>query len=179
MESTPAQIAKFNELLGLTLVLCQMAEKAIVNGFIICFPDGGVHKAETYLRWHDKWTNQTGGRVIEHLQKKVGIDPDIEDLLTRFVKNRNTLVHDLERISGYDDATVEGLEVGKRFVTELCKDAYQVSGIFVALLVAVSRDTGFESDAMLQKHQEFYKSDFFVGVERLVPHLEELFFEKT
>jgi hypothetical protein len=70
------------------------------------------------------------GHFLGELRKRVVVDPDFDDTLKQFLEDRNTFVHDLTRIPGYNLGTEEGLQAGIDFIIKLTAQAEHVRNVF-------------------------------------------------
>jgi hypothetical protein len=88
---------------------------------------------KTLLEQAEKESKRTLGYFLKELQKRADVHPGFGSTLRRFLKQRNTFVHDLTDIPGSDLETEKGREIAARFLMELAQISNQVLFTFSAL----------------------------------------------
>ncbi|NBA86067.1 hypothetical protein GVN16_09860 [Emticicia sp. CRIBPO] len=87
--------------LGLILITTQTTEKFLKVVIDFVLPKEGSFNVEDFLIRLNKGDKRTIGVFISLLQDRVDIVPWFDTLLTDFLKMRNDLIHDVDRIPGY------------------------------------------------------------------------------
>lgn len=109
----------------------------------------GIHTAEAYLRFvlsyifpadeGTTWQNlfaedqrrskETLGRMLSRLRKQANVDPAFEEMLSRFLSNRNRFVHGLLVEQGFNPGDDAGITTIQKFLSELEFDSWYVTAI--------------------------------------------------
>jgi hypothetical protein len=83
---------------------------------------------------------RTLGDFLKELRKLARIEPQFKNKLYRFLTMRNTFIHNLSEVPGWDVRTEEGREVATKFLSELLALAFEVSGVFMSLFTVSARE---------------------------------------
>ena len=70
-------------------------------------------------RLEERERTRTLGYFVRELQRAIDVRPDFVDTLSGFVEDRNTFVHDLSLVAGFDLRSEEGLRAGLQFALSL------------------------------------------------------------
>jgi hypothetical protein len=77
---------------------------------------------------------------------RVEIDDDFTDVLHEFLRDRNTLIHDVKRIPGFDLKTKAGLKIAQQFLANLNANADTVAKVFMSLILEWSKQVGIRNE---------------------------------
>jgi hypothetical protein len=75
--------------------------------------------AETLLDQVESDRRKTLGYFLSELRKRADLDQHFDSTLAEFLSHRNTLVHHLSDLPGWDTETLGGIYVGRKFINEL------------------------------------------------------------
>lgn len=130
-------------LIGMTLSHVQLTESLINHTLLLVIQEGDGLDMEAFKKQNHLLNRKTLGQMVVILKKRVGLHEGLEELLTNFVQDRNTLAHNLGRVEGYDVATVQGRAAMTSFLRELIDNATRLQKIFLALGVSWQQQVGF------------------------------------
>lgn len=85
------------------------------------------------------------GYFLTALRERATINNDIDQLLTRYLDNRNSFVHNLKDVDGWSLKTEEGCMAANRFLSSLLSESKEVRLIFLGLLQAWKIQSGIET----------------------------------
>jgi hypothetical protein len=87
------------------------------------------------------------GHFLTALRARATINDDIDRLLTSYLDNRNSFVHNLQEVDGWTLRTAEGCKTANQFLSSLLTDSKDVRLIFLGLLHAWKVQSGIETTA--------------------------------
>ena len=123
-------------LIGMCLICVQKAEH-VLSFAVEKVLDRGDPKLFAQPENNQK---QTLGDLLKRLKRQVRIEYDLKERLFEFLKMRNTFVHNLSEIPGWDLETKDGRMAAKLFLGELCFLALAISALFITLFVVSAKD---------------------------------------
>lgn len=142
------------EQIGALIITMQTTERLIHTTLSYALPSaGGYNSLDDLLSEVRKNEGATLGRLIAKLKQRVELADDFEDVLRAFLKDRNALVHDLQRVPGFDLSSREGRAVAGAFLANLAENHLVVMKVFVSLLSDWSSQMGFRHE-----HEERVRS---------------------
>jgi hypothetical protein len=109
------------------LLLVQQAEKALAFAVeeVLDHPDLKLMEQAESERL------RTLGSFLRKLKRRVKLEPTLKDKLYHFLRMRNTLVHNLNEIPGWDGlGTEEGQQAALKFSVELAFASLNVTALF-------------------------------------------------
>lgn len=119
--------------IGETLLLIQDAERAL-KACITYFAKGRDLSWEQLFAQQETDRTRTIGYFLQELRRVFKVRKDFDELLTKFLRNRNTLVHNLAEVPGFSLETEMGIEAGLLFANSLCDRAIEVKEVLTALV---------------------------------------------
>lgn len=132
----------------MALISVQMAEKFIRHTLTLVLqrgPDGldmqGLLAEEEFL------SRKTLGQLINILKGRAKLADDFEVVLAKFLKDRNTLAHDLDQIDGFDLGTPDGRAAVNGFLTDLASTTELTIKVFLSLGLSWQEQVGFSTPA--------------------------------
>lgn len=132
----------------MALISVQMAEKFIRHTLTLVLqksPDGldmqGLLEEEEFLN------RKTLGQLINILKGRVTLADDFEAVLSKFLKYRNMLAHDLDQIDGFDLGTPDGRAAANGFLTDLAATTELTIKVFLSLGLSWQAQVGFSTPA--------------------------------
>lgn len=134
--------------IGQAVVSIQFAELTIRHTLHLVLPDKPPKTLKMFMRSGDALSKATLGHMAKTLRERVELQTGFDDLMTRFVDNRNTLMHHLNDIPGFEMGTADGREAGRRWLSALIEDTDSVVKIFSALHIAYAEAIGMDLDGM-------------------------------
>jgi hypothetical protein len=158
---------------GMAVVVVQAAEQIIrlVMAYVI---QGSEPLTLEYLQsLNQKERNKTIGFLWNQLRKRVDLDDSFDNTLCRFLEMRNTLIHNLDEISGgWSLDNEQGRDLARKFLSEFGRVMNTVVSVFLGLVrswqeqVGMNdRDIGIPPDPWLADIDAKYK-----------PLVEDIFF---
>lgn len=130
--------------IGAVLVAMQVAERIIAGALTLVLPPSQIRTLDDLTRESAANHRATIGALLKKLKQRVDLDEDFEEVLTAFLKDRNDLIHDMDRIPGFDLRSRPGLEVADRFLSNLMENTETVTRAFVSLMVDWCNQVGYE-----------------------------------
>ncbi|MEH1897914.1 MAG: OST-HTH/LOTUS domain-containing protein [Nostoc sp.] len=92
---------------------------------------------EDFLEREKILEKRTLGFIFNHLkEKKFLLNDDAEFLVNRFVNYRNTVIHHLVKLPGFNLNTEEGIDRGIQFLEEYRKTIQDINDIFDPILIS-------------------------------------------
>jgi hypothetical protein len=110
--------------IGLTLLQVQVTEHILQ--WCIGVVRLSEHTWQEIERLETKERKKTLGYFVAELRKIIDIDQEFEAVLMEFVDRRNTFVHHLKQVPGYNLKDEAGLNAAMSFVTDLFARAVHV-----------------------------------------------------
>lgn len=157
--------------MGGALVLAQAAEKALrlIMTFVL-----QKNPPLTIDNWSDRIETEerrTFGQFLSELKKRAGVDEGFDKLLTDFVTNRNRLVHDTDKIEGWDLSSEDGRKVAVLFLSRLSRQSFEI----IKVLTGLTLRWQHRADLNVPVPDD----DIFREIEeKYAPLVDEIFFEK-
>jgi len=99
-----------------------------------------------------EYDRKTIGQMLNQLRERVTFQQDFEDILGRFLMNRNLLAHGLENAPGWDLQSKEGVIAANTFLNKLLDDSKLVRSVFVGIVKSWCIQSGIAID-----NEEFTK----------------------
>ncbi len=151
---------------GAVLVTCQVLERPLD---VFCELASSSRITSEILGDLDaEARRRTVGQMLQKLRAAVGIDPEIDDMLQRFLDDRNALVHRLES-AGRSLETPEGRRMLDAFLNRLLGEIGWLTVALPGLLLAFARHAGLEKaytalfEALPREHaQDLDRFEFVV-----------------
>lgn len=147
---------------GVAVVYLQSLEKTLRICTTFVLQDGEALDLAKLERMKVEERRKTLGQFVMRLKQRATLHPLFEDLVNSVLEDRNALVHDLERIPGWNLDSDDGLRVAEQFVMGLLARAHTLN----EMLTAVGRDwarqismdiqTTPEAEAYLQEIDKRY-----------------------
>jgi hypothetical protein len=134
---------------GFTLAYIQFADKCIASALKLAFPGSATHTLDTIERNKRVLAKATLGTLIRILSERVELHPDFERELTAYCEDRNSFVHDWDRINQWDD---DG--AASDYMTQLQKRAAWLVSIFVEVIRQWSAKEGIAPESMKKATDE-------------------------
>jgi hypothetical protein len=124
------------ELIGMCLLSVQQAEHAISSAVesILDRPDLMLTEQSEFER------KQALGDFLKRLKRRVKVEYGLKERLFRFLEMRNTFVHNLSEVPGWDLNTEEGRKVARMFLAELAVTAIAITLLFTTLFSVSAKD---------------------------------------
>lgn len=128
------------------VVNMQMTEKLIAAALTYAIPESRIRSIEELSGAAERYSKQTLGKLVQQLKMRVEIDDDFIEVLHAFLQDRNTLIHDVKRIPGYDHKTKAGLKSAEQFLDHLHANMVTVTKVFMSLLLEWSSQVGIRTE---------------------------------
>lgn len=127
-------------LIGVCHLVVQQAERVLAGAVEVVLKDPTAPKLMEQTEYE---RNRTLGAVLKELKSRARVKPKFKDKLYRFLKMRNTFVHNVNEAPGWNLSTDEGARVAAEFIVELLMLAFTVTGVFMCLFtVSAKEDLG-------------------------------------
>ena len=160
---------------GFMILHMQVIEKLIHLCVAYVFPKTPLHKLSmaALLETADALRDRTVGNLLRELRKRVGIDEEFENVLQKFLKMRNTIVHDIDQIPDWSLDSQDGIAVAHRFLSELLRLSEIVEGVFTGIMRA------WQEENQMETRIDGIPNEFFVAIDAFYKPLAcRWFFEK-
>jgi hypothetical protein len=125
--------------MGVCLLSVQLAERALAGAVESVLKDRTM-TADELMEQTERERKRTLGHFIKELGRHTQLEPHFDQNLWDFLKMRNTFVHDLSEVSGWNLRTEEGKEVAIRFLAELLLASSSVAGVFMSVFTVSARE---------------------------------------
>lgn len=122
------------QLIGFLVVGMQGTEDLINTALQLALPEGESLTLDSLTKDRALLRKATLGRLIKVLKARSNISSDFEQVLEAYLEDRNTLIHDLQRMGGFDYKSKEGLDRMELFVGNLNQNYEVVTKVFLSLL---------------------------------------------
>lgn len=143
--------------LGATLLIVQLAEKAVKAGVQIVLPKSGNHTVETILtQWSDE-KKKTLGYFLSQARARVFIEEKFDCNLKHFLKLRNQFIHEISEVEGLNFETYEGLTIANEYIIQVASLAAYVMMAFMGLIRSWQEKLGIQDD--LAQNELFQEID--------------------
>lgn len=136
-------------LIGMCLLCVQLAERMIsgVVEQVLDRRDLNLTELSAFER------KQTLGDLLKRLKHRVKIEHRVKEKLFKFLEMRNTFVHNLSEVPGWDLKTEAGREVAKLFLVELMIRSLALTAL-CGTIFAVSAKDDFNEDLFSDANEE-------------------------
>lgn len=138
---SPAAVEALTRM-GQLLIQMQVLEKLVSLSLTFPLRDVGVKTLDALFTAEAKNKKATIGRLIVALKSRVDLDDDFATMLDRFLDYRNTFVHDLDRMGGFEWQLEGGIARMHDFLDTLSTDTEFITKAFTSLLVEWSSAVG-------------------------------------
>ena len=128
---------RFYSLIGVCLLYVQRAESLIEGAIDTVLAD---KTKVPLLAQAEPEQRRTLGALLKELKGRAKVDHNFKETLYRFLKLRNTFIHNISEIPGSTSRSEEGRAAITRMVLELIVLSFNITGVFVTLLNVGSRD---------------------------------------
>ena len=145
--------------MGLALLRIQKAEQVLKLCTTYFIPEAG-RTWEMMQTEEARERKKTLGHFLKKLREKVHVDPTFDDVLDRFLADRNTFVHHIEDMPNFSLGTEAGLLVGIDFVRQLTDRAEHVTNVIAGFVNLFGDALGFNGstkDIDPANPDDFYK----------------------
>jgi len=120
-------------LIGFALVYLQSLERSVKMCTTYVLQDGEALDLAKLQQLQESDRRKTLGHFTRRIKERTSVHPMFEDLIDTVVRDRNDLVHNVDRIPGWSLEQQEGIEVATKFVTQLLHRAHFLNEVLVAL----------------------------------------------
>src|SRR5688572_23931725 len=121
-------------MIGGTLILLQSAERTISRCMLFVFQKGEGLTLEDLEKEEKQARKKTLGQFIFELRKRVELEPDFDEMLERFVEDRNQFVHRIETVPGWDLESSEGRQAAHMFISRVFNFSTKMLFLFSGFL---------------------------------------------
>jgi hypothetical protein len=131
-----------HSMIGITLCYVQFVEKHIKFITTFVLQNGETLDLDKLNSLNKKESKKALGYFLGLIKKRADVIPELGELMTHFLQNRNDFVHNHDKIEGWDLNTEEGVKVAKVFMSQLLLQGQKLNHIFVALTCRWQEQTG-------------------------------------
>jgi hypothetical protein len=117
----------------------QLAERVLASAVEAVLDDPTLTAARL-MEQTERERKRTLGDFLKELRRRARIEHEFNQKLWRFLKMRNTFVHNLSEIPGCDLSTEKGREIVIKYLVELIALAVNVTGVFLSLFTVSARE---------------------------------------
>jgi hypothetical protein len=130
--------------MGATLILLQATEKIIDLCMTFVFQKASLLTLEGLERQQKEERKKTIGYFLAELRKRADLDDKFDQMLRDFLDHRNTFIHRLDDVQGWDIDTPDGRQVAAQFISKLASLNGRVLFTFCGFLRAWQKQTGMD-----------------------------------
>jgi hypothetical protein len=130
--------------IGYVLMNVQSTERVIKRVMQIAMPREADLFVPLFERLASKDMDRPLGAFLTELRKRAGLNQDFDELLKRFLLQRNVFIHDITQPEGWTLKTKEGIVVVDIQLNNLLNDSKDVRTHFMALLYSWKVQTEIE-----------------------------------
>ena len=131
--------------IGHLLLDVQSTERAIKLCAKVALPERDELLSNLGARLlNGRYDKHTIGRMLSQLRIRATFQPDFEEILNRFLQNRNTFAHNLNDVPGWDLGSSDGVEAANNFMAELLADSKVVRSVFVGIINGWRIQSGYQ-----------------------------------
>jgi hypothetical protein len=141
---------KMLALIGACLLVVQQAEHVLSDALELILERRDVNLAAQSASER----KQTLGDFLMRLKRSTKVEHGLKERLFKFLEMRNTFVHNLSQVPGWDLKTEKGRDVAALFLIELAYAALGITALFVTLFSISAKDEyGEDLFAQEEKHE--------------------------
>lgn len=148
-------------MMGGCLLVTQLAEKSIrlCLTYVLQRPSS---TAESLLTQLEEERKKTLGYFLLELRKRVDVQAEFDTTLLLFLEMRNTLIHNVDEVPGWDREAPKGQKVAYEFLAKYLHLSEVVIGVFFSLARAWQRqadvkiETEVDANPLLQELENKY-----------------------
>ena len=141
----PTYVTRILLKIGYVFLHVQATEKAVKLVMQIAMPCEQDLFASLTERLVAKERQRPLGPFLHELRSRATLHVDIDELLSRFLLNRNRFVHNILKVEGWSLKTEAGCGAASRFLNELLADSMEVRNIFIGLLHSWKVQSGLDT----------------------------------
>jgi hypothetical protein len=139
MSSDQSHMLNTLQIMGASLLMVQLAERWLAMAVETVLKDPTL-TVDKLMGQTEQERNRTLGEFLWQLKKSVRLEPKFKEDLYRFLKLRNTFVHNLSEVpGGFKLTTEKGREGAMEFLAELLALAMLIAGVFVSVMKVSGR----------------------------------------
>lgn len=157
-------------LIGFGLTHIQEVERIIKFTTTYILQKDSPLTLEKLERLNENERKYTLGKYFGKVRDSVDLHPQLDELLNKYLQDRNDFVHNQENISGWNLETEDGISKASLFICNMIKDGNVIMEIFIAL--TSNWVDQIELSVPTNKEQKLYLSQI---KDRYEHHLEILF----
>jgi hypothetical protein len=125
--------------MGVCLLSVQQAERMLADAVESVLKDR-TSMPENLMEQTYKEQKRTLSGVLKELRKRAQIERVVDQRLWRFLEMRNSFVHNISEVPGWNLRTRKGREAAKKFLIELTMLAMAITGLFGCLFLVSAKD---------------------------------------
>ncbi len=140
--------------IGKAVALIQMADHVFKSVLLLVFPGKESSDLDVFQKNREILDKATLGKLVYTLKKRVVLNDDFESILTAYLKNRNSLVHNWDEIDGWSNE-----DTALKFIFMVQKTAAYLVYIFTGFVQAWMEQTGLtDINEKYPQLEEFFES---------------------
>lgn len=119
--------------IGATLIRCQVVERHLKRCLTYVFPQARGEKVTVHLlrSREEEYSRREFGKLLKVFRNTMQVAAGFEDILKRFLTNRNTLAHSMLDLPGFNEQDSAATEV---FLNQLYRDAVFIGDTLYAFI---------------------------------------------
>lgn len=169
--TTEALLEQLMADIGTAVVQAQLAEDIIRHTLLYVLPGRPMRTLKAFLKAEAALTKITLGTMTKTLRERTELHPRFDAVMTRFVEDRNTLIHHVKNVPGFNGHHRYGYAQARAWVTSFSGLCHLVIRVFSALMISYTK--GRSADvAPPQSIRDFVGED-------LVGLIDEFFMPKS
>jgi len=130
--------------MGVTLLLLQATERAMNVCMTFVFQRPGGLTLEVLEKQEKAERKKTLGYFLAELRKRATIEPAFDRTLRDFLDRRNTFIHRLSNVPGWDLQSSKGRRIAEQYVSALAVQSQTLMCVFVGFMRAWQRQIGMQ-----------------------------------
>lgn len=131
--------------IGALVIHMQTTERVIASALTHALTDATARTVDQLTDEMKANNRATIGSLVRKLKQKVDVHEDFERLLESFLEDRNSLIHDIDRIPGFDLQSEAGIGSANSFLSKLLGKAEMVTKVFLAASQEWAEEVGYPS----------------------------------
>lgn len=128
---------RFYKATGFMLCETQRIERFLKTLLVFLSYDGSLSINENFEKSKTELNHKSLGILLKFFQQKCESNSQGVKIFQNFLDNRNRFAHHLIELPGFNDSTIEGIQVGLNFIKEYRKSMLLVESILVPILTAI------------------------------------------
>jgi hypothetical protein len=111
-------------LIGLALISVQSTERLLKTILSMLLPEQPLITVDDLVQSENGLARNTLGQMLHKLRERTQLESGFDDRLEAFLKTRNTIAHNVDKLPGYDLKTEDGRKAASEALVEFVGESY-------------------------------------------------------